>query len=55
MNHVFCMLEKEGCEAYALPGQRICEANAPVKVGQWKRLVGVGLWQKTLGIREGRA
>ncbi len=31
--------------------RRICEANASVKAGEWRRpLVGVETWQKTLGV-----
>lgn len=30
--------------------RRICEANILVKTGQWKRVMGVDVWQKTLGV-----
>ena len=30
--------------------RRICEANAMVIAGEWKRVTGVNVWQKTLGV-----
>ena len=30
--------------------RRICEANASVKTGGWKRVTGVNVWQRTLGV-----
>ncbi len=30
--------------------RRICEANALVKAGEWTRVTGVNVWQKTLGV-----